>query len=64
MDCYMKYVGEFSRSLSKQICRHTINKKKGNINNILVKHNSGTLAGPSGIRAGWVLETKSRLGAE
>ena len=24
----------------------------------------GFLAGPSGIRAGWVLETKSRLGAE
>ena len=24
----------------------------------------GLLAGPSGIRAGWVLETKSRLGAE
>ena len=24
----------------------------------------GLLAGPSGIRAGWVIETKSRLGAE
>ena len=24
----------------------------------------GFLAGPSGIHAGWVLETKSRLGAE
>ena len=24
----------------------------------------GFLAGPSGIRAGWALETKSRLGAE
>ena len=24
----------------------------------------GFLAGPSGIRAGWVLETKSRLGTE
>ena len=27
-------------------------------------HAPGFLAGPSGIRAGWVLETKSRLGAE
>ena len=42
--------------VTKNIC---CTKDEGTIN-----HAPGFLAGPSDIRAGWVLETKSRLGAE
>ena len=38
-------------------------ERKGK-NQKIERQQRGFLAGPSGIRAGWVLETKSRLGAE